>query len=48
MEQYSLLILFVTMIAVWLFAWQPWAKRPDDELSQDAPDPNDQDNGRRR
>lgn len=48
MEQYSLLILFLTMIAVWLFTWQPWKKRPDDDLSQGAQDHRDEDNGRRR
>jgi hypothetical protein len=47
MEQYSLLILFVAMIVVWLFAWQPWKKRPDD-LSQGEPDHKDEDSGRRR
>lgn len=48
MEQYSLLILFVAMIVVWLFAWQPWVKRPDDEASRDAQDPNHEDRGRGR
>lgn len=48
MEQYSLLILFVAMIVVWLFAWQPWNKRPDDDLSQGTQDHKDEDSGRRR
>ncbi len=48
MEQYSLLILFLSMIAVWLFSWQPWKKRPGDELSQGPPDQKDEDRDRRR
>ena len=41
MEQYSLLILLGAMIAVWLFTWQPWRKRPGDGPSQESQAPQD-------
>lgn len=46
MEPYSLLILFLSMLVVWIFTWQPWKKRPSDELSQGSQDPKDEDAGR--
>lgn len=32
MEQYSLLIIFMTMVVIWWVTWAPWTKRkPRDE-----------------
>ena len=46
MEPYSLLIIFLAMVAVWFFTWAPWKKRPSDELPQAPQDRPDEDPGR--
>ena len=39
METYALLILFLAMVAIWLWSWAPW-KKPDGKLSKpDQPPP---------
>ena len=48
MEPYSLLIIFLAMVAIWWFAWAPWKKRPGDELSQAPQDQTDEEPRRRR
>lgn len=48
MEPYSLLIIFLAMVAIWFFTWAPWKKRPSDELPQAPQDQKDQEGPRRR
>lgn len=39
MEQYSLLIIFGAMVAIWWFSWAPWKSRdqPPQDAEDDAP-----------
>ena len=39
METYSLLIVFLGMVAVWWWAWAPWKKRGDTSAQDQKPPP---------
>ena len=48
MEPFSLLIIFLAMVAIWWFTWAPWKKRPSDEPPQAPQARPDEDPRRRR